>query len=325
MLLTINNLFRNKLWKLCILFLILLIIVKDNHKSLPSLSILPEKFHTSFPTYKEIPVFKQIILETNWNAKTALKKLYVVGINEDGSLLSYYSLSEEILKKRGKIKKHKTDKVSIFYIKTKEKNIKPTGYFIIRHLKRFEDWIWGDLQKQWKQYLSHSPFILNFIQEEIKTGKLLIQIPKLYSQYWLIPYQATKRSFFPEGFTNRGQPYYWEEVDWINNCNITSHFVRDDGFYYCMILPGYLQRAGVHIKFSKHIKNYMEIFFSGPLLGLKESAANLDGVSFWTDIQIILSCNKNHLYSLPDIGYNSQGEYDDIRDTTNALNSTFKT
>ena len=56
----------------------------------------------------------------------------------------------------------------------------------------------------------------------------------------------------------------------------------------------------------------MNITLSGPLLGLKSIASNRDGHAFWSNIQISLACNdEEHLYSLPNIGYNPES-YGDL-------------
>ena len=151
------------------------------------------------------------------------------------------------------------------------------------------------------------------VTEEIQTEKLLLQTPKLYGRYWLIPYHITGQSVFPEGFYNVGQPYQWEEPSWLQTCSSTRHFSQNHwDFYYCMILPGHFQRAGVFIKlFKTNNQIFMGVDFFGPLLGLKEEDANTDGYAHWSDIKVSLTCNsKNLTYSLPNIGYNPRSHHD---------------
>lgn len=235
------------------------------------------------------PVLKQIALDTDWATERAIKRVYIIGgINRDVSLWAFYSLVKEQLKNTRPLNQSK------FQIR---------GYFVVEHLKQFISYI----RKDWKEYLSHSPYVSSFIQKEIKTGKVLLQDPKLYDRYWLIPYKLTKASVFSEAFSNIGQPYYWEEPHWLKTCRSTKSFIRNNyDFYYCMVLSGQLQRAGVHITFSEETnKLFIEVSFFGPMLGLKQETTSVDGYSYWSDIQVSLFCNNDrHVYSMPNIGYN---------------------
>ena len=251
-------------------------------------------------SYNEIKsLFKQIALETNWSAETAMNRIFLMHGGEQWAigLFSYYVLVKEELKKESKISKSQSGIM-----------IRPDGYFILQDLKKFGNYA----QKDWKRYLSSSLFISDFVKNEIKADKILIQPPKLYNKYWLISYKTTDQSAFYEGFHNTGQPYYWEEPDWLKNCSNQSTSQSKNKHYYCMILPGHRQRAGVFIKFSGNKKKLMETGFFGPLLGLKYEDSNYDGFAFWSNIRISFFCDgKNFLYSLPDIGYNPiKGRYD---------------
>lgn len=294
-LLEIKQFSYNYLWKICIFLVCFNILLKKDLPRIKTVShfYVPQKFLERQWLHYDIvePLFKQIALETNWDAKTAMKRIFsIIGVNPQISLFSYYSLAKKNLGKK------KKNNLSEFTIET-------DGYFIIQHIQQFINYS----EKDWKQYLSHSPFVSNFIQKEIRENKVIIKPPKLYGRLWLIPYKITEKSIFPEGFHNIGQPYYWEEPNWLTNCAYTRHFINDNEFYYCMILPGHLQRAGVHIKFAKDIQPFIDIVFFGPLLGLKEKTSNVDGYALWSDMRISLFCNnKKYLYNMPDIGYNSE-------------------
>ena len=179
---------------------------------------------------------------------------------------------------------------------------------IIQHLKQFTDYS----KKDWERHLSQSDLFSDFLRQEIAEKKILIQSAKLYDSYWLISYKTTKESAFVEGFSNIGQPYYWEEPEWLQNCFSTQQFKNESGLYYCMVLPGHLQRAGVHIKFSDDIQTNvtplshlnLNISFFGPLIGIRSGSTNLDGSSVWSDIQIHLSCGKKDFkYNVPRVGH----------------------
>ena len=43
------------------------------------------------------PVFKRIVKDTHWPTKTALKRITIIGIHHDISLLSYYSSTKQKL------------------------------------------------------------------------------------------------------------------------------------------------------------------------------------------------------------------------------------
>ena len=73
-----------------------------------------------------------------------------------------------------------------------------------------------------------------------------------------------------------------------------------------MILPGHLQRAGVHITFPKETHtSFIEVSFFGPMLGLKTEILLADGYAYWSDIKISLFCNNQEfIHPMPNIGYN---------------------
>ena len=246
------------------------------------------------PSYKELyPLMKQIYLETAWPPKTAMKKIYNIGIHLATSLLASYTMTAENLNSGGGgIASYINPKLSLSLYKAQ-------GYFIIQHLTKFDNWT----QEDWKNYLSQ--FLLSpFLQEEIQEGHIIIKAPKLYGQFWLIPYNITENSSFPEGFHNIGQPYYYEEPEWLKRCDKTQSFKNEKGFFYCQILPGHLQRAGLSITLPEKDNKapFLNIHFSGPLLSSFQSS-NLDGNSKWHDIQIHLNCEKRSFHwTLPDIG-----------------------
>ena len=258
------------------------------------------------------PFLQQIALDTNWSAKTAIKRMYIIGgIEREISLRALYALAKEQLEK----KQVKNTNV------LNDSKSQIQGYFAVRHLKQFVNYI----QEDWKEYLSNSPYVSSFVQEEIKTGRLLLHSPKLYHKYWLIPYKLTRDSVFSEGFYNFGQSYYWEEPYWFKTCSSTGSFTRSYDFYYCMILPGHLQKAGAHIAFSKDINtSFIEVSFFGPMLGLKVEATLANGYAYWSDIQVSLFCNNQKIvHPLPNIGHNPKSYYDLIA-LSKTLNSPLR-
>ena len=261
-------------------------------------------FLRTWPRHQDLhPLMKKIYLETNWPEKKAVQRIYFVGIHSEVSLLSYYSMTREIIKRNfydGSLKEN-----NMYLVAPEESQ----GYMIIQHLQKFTDYS----RKDWVGYLSRSSLLSDFLRQEITDKKILIQTPELYHSYWLIPYNTTKESAFVEGFYNIGQPYYWEEPEWLKNCTSTWQFKNKKGFYYCMVLPGHLQRAGVHIRLSESVRVptniaspshlNLDINFFGPLIGSPDCCSNLDGSALWSDIQINLLCgNTYYKQSLPNIG-----------------------
>ena len=249
---------------------------------------IKETFTSGYQPFQSLePLLTQISLETNWPAKSAMKRMYVIGIQDEISLIANYTMVEEILDKKDELAsknpKHVPDR--------------PEGYFLIQHLKRFKNYT----QKGWEKYLSYSSLLSNFLREEIKERKVLIQTPKLYEPYWLIPYKTVKDSVFVEGFSNVGQPYYWEEPEWLKNCSSTQHFQNKEDFYYCKVWKGFLQRAGVHIKiFTGKRRERLRLQFFGSPLGGRGRASNVDGYAAWSDMSIYLSCGEFKFeYNLP--------------------------
>ena len=168
---------------------------------------IQKTFHSAYPSKKALyPLMKKIYLETNWTPTTAMKKIFNIGVHPGRSLLTDYAMIVETLNSQDKLKPLTKDKRQ--------------GYFIIQHLKKFSNWT----QKEWSSYLSKSSLLFYFGQQEIKAGHIIIQNPKLYGNFWLIPYSATKHSLFPEGFHNIGQAYYWEEPEWLKTCNQTQKY-----------------------------------------------------------------------------------------------------
>lgn len=271
------------------------LLMKNYHKKHnPKPVKQPVTFYRNWIKYEQIkPLFKQIVLETDWSPETALNRIFLIlgGERRREGLYLYYALAKEELRKERKNLENQLKKTS-----------RPDGYFVVQYIKKFKDYVH---KEDWKEYLSSSPLVLDFIRNEIKTNKIIIKSPKPYKRYWLIPYQTTGQSAFYEGFHNTGQPYYWEEPNWLKNCQSTNHFKNGNRYYYCMVLPGHRQRAGVSITLPKDKKQFLEVSFFGPLLGLKYYSANFDGFAFWSNIQISLFCNgKESLYSIPNIGYN---------------------
>ena len=150
------------------------------------------------------------------------------------------------------------------------------------------------------------------LKEEIKNNKIIIEEPKLYGSYWLIPYRTTENSLFPEGFNNIGQPYHWETPEWLKKCKQTQSFKNETGFFYCRVLSGHLQKAGLNIEISKSIHtktNLLNIQFFGPLLGTIDLNSLLDGALLWS-VHLHVICNKNSIHHLlPDIGVYSWKTY----------------
>ena len=257
------------------------------------------------------PFLQQIALDTNWQTETAVKRTYIIGgVYRDASLWALYSLAKEQLKTEN------TNSLS--------ENVKHQshGYFAVAHLKPFINYI----QSDWREYLSHSPYVSSFVQKEIQTGSLLLYPPKLYNRYWLIPYKITEQSAFAEGFYNFGQSYYWEEPHWLKTCPSTKSFTHNNSdLYYCMILPGHLQRAGVHITIPQKIHtSFIEVSFFGPMLGLKAENALEDGYAYWSDIQFSLFCNnQKFMYPLPNIGHNLKQHFDPVA-LSKSLNAPLK-
>ena len=296
------------LGKVCAFFVFLLCVAQM--KIINPLSFgkpsIKKYFSRSWPKHQDLyPLMKKIYLETNWPEKKAVQRMYFVGIDDEVSLLSHYSMTKEIIKR------------NFYDVSLKENNIylvtpeESQGYMIIQHLQKFTNYS----KKDWVGYLSRSSLLSDFLRQEITDKKILIQTPELYHNYWLIPYNTTKESAFVEGFYNIGQPYYWEEPEWLKNCTSTWQFKNKKGFYYCMVLPGYLQRAGVHIRFSESVHRprqtsppphlNLDINFFGPLIGSQGNASNLGigGSALWSDIQINLLCgNTYYKQSLPNIG-----------------------
>ena len=131
---------------------------------------------------------KQIALDTNWEADTAIKRIYIIGtINRYISVKAHYSLIKEQLR-------------NIRF--SDNPNPQIHGYFIVEDLKQFINHI----KEDWKEYLSQSPYVSPFVQQEIKAGKLLLQNPKLYNRYWLIPYRLTEDSVFQRAFITLVNP-----------------------------------------------------------------------------------------------------------------------
>ena len=271
-----------------------------------------QSFSTIWPTYKELyPIMKRIYLETNWPPKTAMKKIFHIRTAPHTSSLSLYTLTVESLNKSHTffsrlsiIEKDNLETKRMF-----EKN-KPQGYFIIQHLKKFTGWT----NKDWQSYLSQPSLIAPILRQEITEDKIVIQKPTLYDSFWLIPYKTTENSLLPEGFHNTGQPYYWEEPEWLKQCNQVEIFKNETGFFYCRILPGHLQRAGLSMKFTENsynnIKHFLSVQFFGISLGTALPSTNLDGSGMWSNIQLYLDCNKKSFHwKLPDIGYHKWDAY----------------
>ncbi|MCY4513104.1 MAG: hypothetical protein OXB86_05395 [Bdellovibrionales bacterium] len=241
------------------------------------------------------PLLKKVSLETNWPAKEAMKRLYVIGIHDEISLFSHYSMTEEFLKTEIA---QSFNKKQLNLTKSSEA---PQGYMIIAHLKQFSHYS----KKDWTLYLSRSSLLSNFLKQEIIDGKILIKNPVLYDLFWLIPYKSNS-SVFVRGFSNLGQPYYWEVPEWLKGCSFTGKFQNQNDFYYCMVLKGHLQKAGVRISlFEVQTNNIsrqlnLSINFVGPLIGSRGCCDNLNGSAIWSDIQIKLLCNEDQLkYNLP--------------------------
>ena len=302
-----KNLYKNISFY-CLFFLLIKLRISDfkepfrfsqiNFNQKKPYSSIKKTFDRSSPSHKKLyPIMKRIYLETNWPPKTAMKKIQTIGFQSEKSLLADYSITVERLRTPvlSLLYDKKLDDSNPHFINNKYEH-KAQAYFIIQHLQKFIGWT----QDDWKNYLTHSSLLSHLLKQEIKTGKIIIREPELYKKYWLIPYNITKDSLFPEGVHNIGQPYYWEEPKWLKTCHETKTFKNKHGFFYCRVQPGHLQRAGLHIQF---VKDFFSIQFFGPVLGTNTLSANLDGVSFWSEGKITLICGlKSTSYSLPDVG-----------------------
>ena len=269
---------------------------------------VPETFSQDWPSWQKLyPIMERIYTETNWQPKEAMKRILVLGMHSELSLLSYYAMAKELIQK-GKLPKGNVKINSRLDRSSKT----PSGYIVIQHLQRFIAYS----QKDWRRYLTHSSILSEALKQEILRGKVLLENPQLYNRHWLIPYKVTKRSIFQKGFHNIGQPYYWEEPEWLKNCSFTGQFQDQNKFYYCMVLPGYLQRAGVRIQLSdvdlQTSSSDFEIALVGPLIGTSDNSVNRDGFTFWFDIQIHWLCDtKKFHYDLPNIGWKYLSHYPD--------------
>ena len=254
---------------------------------------------SGFHYHYHYPLMERIYIETGWPPKTAMKKIFNLGTYPSRNLLADYIMTVEKLNKTAV-----SHKKQIY--PEQENNLttnKPQGYFMIQNLQSFEDYT----QKDWKNYLTKSSLLPSQLVQEIKTNKMTLQEPKLYNAYWLIPYQTTEESLFPEGFHNVEQSYYWEEPEWLKKCNETQVFKNEKELFYCKVLPGYLQKAGVKIK-PYHVNNrsFLNISFFGPALGIIMQSSNKNGGLSWTNIHIHIDCAKQTFnWSLPNVGYHS--------------------
>ena len=334
--------FYRNLWKLSALFLIAFAVLRKNiQNSDPFAAGIDNKNMVSLSSIE--PAFRQIAMETNWDAKTAMKRIYFVGgrTHSEISWISYYSIAKErAAKERAKEAFEKEEK----NIGDKNRGqmgrnafstaLKRDGYFVIQDSKQFAN----NGKIPWKRRLSQSSFIPPSIQKEINEGRLVTGPSEKYGRFYLIPYKAKETSLFPEGFYNLGQPYYWEEPDWLKNCGSTGAFTKSDGFYYCITLPGHLQRAGIFITRLKPKKRelirkmekplleeaFLEVSFFGPLLGSKSLFSNMDGFAFWSNIRLSAYCGKKeHSRALPNIGFPPDAS-DDNALKARPLNSPLK-
>ena len=305
------NISLKSFWKYIILLLLMFLIVHEKITmelstkkwcGISSNKIEKESVSKSFlPTWAKHqhlhPILKRIFLETNWAPKEAMKRIYAIGIHTEISLLSYYSLTKEALETEFKFDDQPRKQRSSEEVQ---------GYIIIQNLKK----LFNYSKEDWEKYLSQSGLLSTFLRQEIEKNRVLIDTPELYNQYWLIPYKVTKKSVFQSGFHNVGQPYYWEEPEWLKECNSTRKFKKGNNLYYCMVLSGYLQRAGIHVKISEPLSKItssfnLDVTFLGPLLGTSDcSTSNNDyTLSLWSDIRMNVLCNeREYQYVLPNIG-----------------------
>ncbi|MCZ0933132.1 MAG: hypothetical protein OXJ52_08275 [Oligoflexia bacterium] len=291
-----------------------------------ALYLFPKNYQKSFTieksfsitpqSYKEFyPLMKRIYLETGWTPKTAMKRIFNIGMHPDRSLLADYAMTVEKLNKPTTLPLppllHNKQNTSLKQnYRGQEKALaknKAQGYFIIQHLQKFMRWTKTD----WKNHLSQPSLLAPILRQEIKEDKIVIQEPELYDQLWLIPYNTTENSLFPTAFHNIGQPYYWEEPEWLKKCDQTHKFKNEKGLFYCRVLPGHLQRAGLKLSFSQKTKSFLNIQFFGVSLGIAKPTSNVNGSLLWSDIQMYLDCNKKSFHwTLPDIGnHNHEAMY----------------
>ena len=342
---------RIKLWK-PVLFLLILFFsgymktVEITHYVSFKKHSAPESFLRSWPSYRDLrSMMKKIFLETNWSPEIAVKRIYTIGIWPEVSLLMNYALARERTKKNsntgtdhpiflnmtGFNKKvpPSSDKNQNLDRINKEDNEIPDGYMIVLHLKKFISYS----TKDWYRHLSDSDLLSEFLRREILQGGIQIKDSKLYGKYWLISYNTTEKSVFKEGFYNTGQPYYWEEPEWLRSCSSTQNYKTQNGFYYCMIQPRSLDKAGVHIQFlsSKSspphfTKEFMEIKFYGSLIGTAERASNRYGFALWSDIQLNILCDTGRkiIYDLPQMGLDGLFFKKDITERAKSFSAPLK-
>ena len=284
---------------LLLLFCFFIMQVKVIEHLQPYKKPVPKSFLKLNLSYQDIsPLMKRIYLETNWSPTEAMKRLFIIGANPINSLKTYYSMAKE------KVDKEHLSTMETSFNSGNKTELSSRGYMIIQHLQKFT----GYSRADWKEYLSHS-LLFHVLQKEIREEKILLKTPKLYGAYWLIPYQTNTESFFQKGFSNIGQPYYWEEPEWLKNCAFTQQFQKKYEFYYCLVLPGYLRRAGVYIKLSDSSpseftssSSTLEITFSGPIIGIADCCSNY-WHTFWSDIHLLISCNEKKIrHILPSMG-----------------------
>ena len=306
------------------------------HYAQPWTPHLQESFSRDWLSHKYqglFPVMEEIFLETNWTPKKAMKQIHVIGIRDEISLLAYYAMAREKVKNAegrsfpGRLYHLEIDSVPFLNSPAKIKQAPAlnlsseisTGYIIIQHLKKFT----GYSKTDWKKALSYPPLLSDPLRREIAEGKILIKNPQLYNSYWLIPYIVTEESIFVEGFHNTGQPYYWEQPEWLKHCGPSSqHFKDQSGFYYCKVLPGKgsLARAGIHVKVSEDAQKKprsplsLDINFFGPLIGSWDLCSALPCLDMRTnrvmsDIKINLLCDDTYFKYREDIiiGNDDQG------------------
>ena len=288
------------------LFFILLLLVgqvKIVRKLSPWNYPIKQSFYRKRIKYQHLySLMERMYLETNWPAKKAVKRIYVIGFSPEVSMFLNYEMARENIKKKIQ---NKSLKQGDIHLKLEQPLEKPNGYMIIQHIKKFTNYS----KKDWEQYLSHSTLLLTLLRQEITEKKILIKTPKMYDNYWLIPYKTIKESIFVEGFYNMGQPYYWEEPEWLKRCTHTQQFKSKEGFYYCMILQGHSQRVGVHMKLFQNIRTNLEpslkINFFGSAIGSSDCCSSGNSRVLWSDIQINLLCDNIHYrYNAPNIGNN---------------------
>ena len=171
----IKFIFKN-LWKIGVflIFLFCTLQIRIATELLPStsFSFIPQTFYKTKPNIKELrPVMKAILQETHWPAGTAVQRIYTIGIAKETSMVSHYLLAKETITRTGFILKlsdffqdqkdafsspiNVKEEIALMSIDKQDRSnksrnfisLKPTGYIIIQHLRKFNGYSKNRLAK----------------------------------------------------------------------------------------------------------------------------------------------------------------------------------